>query len=274
MRYLIFCSVFTAAAQTVSHDTLNATLWQQQAVEYRASALQAWRSATVSLPVALKDKRWTASLEQQKMPAKLWRKLPPAVVVDVDETILDNSLGQARFLLRGDGRYTPELWRAWTRERRATAVPGAAQFVRLARERGVTIFYVSNRGPEEAEDTRTNLEVQGFPVVAARGDLGDTLLLRGERPEWNSDKSTRREAVARHYRIVLLGGDDLNDFLPARHPPGQRSALSLPYDGWWGQRWIVLPNPMYGSWEDSLLDFDRSLTATQATERKLKLLKQ
>jgi acid phosphatase len=262
-----------AGAQPAALDALNATLWQQQSMEYRASTLQAWRAAAGALPRALKDKSWTASLEQQAMPAKQWKKLPPAIIVDVDETVLDNSPGQARFLLVGDGRYSANLWQAWTAERRAGSVPGAAQFLKEARERGVTVFYVTNRSKEEAEATRANLEAQGFALVDARGGLGDTLLLRGEREEWVSDKTSRRQAVATNYRILMLCGDDLNDFFAARVAPAERLAKALPYEGWWGVRWIVLPNPMYGSWEDSLLDFDRALTPAQATERKLKLLK-
>lgn len=275
MRFLVLLSIsgLCALGQQASRDALNATLWQQQSVEYRAGAMQAWRSASASLPRALKDKSWTASLEQQASPSKQWRKAPPAIIVDIDETVLDNSPGQARFLLEGDGRYSQPMWRAWTAEKRAAAVPGAVQFLREARERGVTVFYASNRGTDETEATKANLEAQGFPVVAARGDLGDTLLLRGEKQEWGSDKAARREAVARHYRIVMLCGDDLNDFLSARVAPAERLAKALPYEGWWGVRWIILPNPMYGSWEDSLLDFDRTLTPQQATEKKLKLLK-
>jgi acid phosphatase len=257
-----------------SRDALNATLWQQQSVEYRAGAIQAWRAAAHALPLALKDKSWTASLEQQALPAKQWKKLPPAIIVDVDETVLDNSPGQARFLTEGDGRYSVKLWQAWTAERRANAVPGAARFLDDARRRGVTVFYVTNRGNDEADATRANLEAQGLPVAGARGGLGDTLLLRGERPDWVSDKSSRRLAVAAHYRIILLGGDDLNDFFPARISPAERLAKALPYEGWWGVRWIILANPMYGSWEDSLLDFDRALSPAQASERKLRLLKQ
>lgn len=275
MRPFIFVALCLAAGAQERHlDALNATLWQQHAMEYRAGAIQAWHSAAAALPLALKDKSWTAALEQQKAPRSRWKKLPPAVVVDVDETVLDNSPGQGRFIAAGPGRYTPELWRAWTAERKAQSVPGAVEFLRLAGQKGVTVFFITNRSAEEQEDTRANLLAQGFAVGPARGDLGDTLLVRGERSEWGSDKTSRREAVARHYRIILLGGDDLNDFLPARVSPSERLALAMPYEAWWGKRWIILPNPMYGSWEDSLLDFDRTLTPAQAAERKLKLLKQ
>ena len=138
----------------------------------------------------------------------------------------------------------------------------------------MTVFYISNRGPDEAEATRRNLVEAGFPFRdAAAGDLGDALLLRGERAEWTPDKSSRRAAVARHYRVLMLCGDDLNDFFPARMSPQERMNKARAYDSWWGERWIILPNPMYGSWEDALYEFDRTLTPLEIQQRKLKALR-
>ncbi|MGC8758900.1 MAG: 5'-nucleotidase, lipoprotein e(P4) family [Bryobacteraceae bacterium] len=251
-------------------DGLNATAWVQTSVEYRACALQAWRSARLSLDRALRDKRWTAALEQTGDP----RRLPPAIIVDIDETVLDNSPAQARFLLQGNGRYSQQQWEQWTAEKRALPVPGAREFLQTAAARGVTVFYVTNRGSQEEQATRENLVEQGFPFRdSVAGGLGDALLLRGERPEWTSDKSLRRAAVAAHYRVLLLCGDDLNDFFPARLSPQERMEKARPHDSWWGERWIILPNPMYGSWEDSLYGFDRTLSPADIQQRKLKALR-
>lgn len=263
------CAAAPGQAQPVM-DGLNATAWVQTSVEYRACALQAWRSARLSLDRALKDRRWTAALEQTGDV----RRLPPAIIVDIDETVLDNSPGQARFLLEGNGRYSQELWEKWTAEKRALPVPGAREFLQAAAARGVAVFYISNRGLNEAAATRENLIEQGFPFLEkAAGGLGDALLLRGEKPEWTSDKGPRRAAVAAHYRVILLCGDDLNDFFPARLSPEERLAKARAYDSWWGERWIILPNPMYGSWEDSLYGFDRSLSPLEIQQRKLRALR-
>lgn len=258
-----------------STDSLNAALWQQSSVEYRGVVLQAWRSARHSLPRALKDRRWTAALEQRDMNPKQLKKLPPAIIVDMDETIVDNSPSQKRFFEDGNGRFNPTIWSAWTAEAKARALPGAAEFLREARSRGVTIFYVTNRDKQEEEGTRRNLNEQGFEVkdLPSIPELGDTLLLRGEREDWTSDKSSRRAAVAKHYRIIMLGGDDLNDFFPARISPSERMERAREFDGWWGERWIVLPNPSYGSWEDSILGFERNLNPAEVTKRKLDALK-
>jgi acid phosphatase len=99
------------------------------------------------------------------------------------------------------------------------------------------------------------------------------VLLRDEKEGWSGDKTTRRAAVAAHYRIILLCGDDLGDFISARKPRAERDSTTAQYMSWFGERWIVLPNAMYGSWEDTLSGFDRTLSAEQARQNKLKALR-
>jgi len=251
-------------------DALNSTLWSQSSVEFRASNLQAYRSARLSLAKALKDKKWTAAVEQTGG----FKKLPPAIIVDIDETVLDNSPGQARFLLEGTGRCSSAVWMKWTSERKAKAIPGAAEFLREAAGKGVTIFYVTNRGPQEEENSRLNLQAEGFPLKASTvPEIGDSVLMGGEKKEWTSDKSVRRALIAKYYRVIMLCGDDLNDFISARISPAERAAKAKPYESWWGERWIILPNPSYGSWEDTLLNFDRSLSPEAAQQMKVKALR-
>ena len=100
------------------------------------------------------------------------------------------------------------------------------------------------------EEVARNLEGLGFPVEVNF----DTVLLRGEREEWSqSEKASRRAHVASTHRIVMLIGDDLGDFLPGiRVSKAERDRIVQPYESWWGRRWFVLPNPMYGSWEGAL----------------------
>lgn len=226
------------------HPTLYATLWVQTSAEYRAAAWQAYAAARESLHRALADPAWTAAVEQE---GRDYAGLPPAVVLDVDETVLDNSPFQARMILEG-GTFDPRAWTAWVDEAAAPPVPGAREFLRLADSLGVAVFYVTNRDDEHEAATRRNLEAVGLPL-----DPGiDTVLARGEREGWTSDKSSRREAVAERYRVVLLVGDDFNDFVAARLPRADRDGLVERYRDRWGERWIVLPNPNYGSWEGAL----------------------
>lgn len=250
-------------------DGLNATAWVETSVEYRASALQSWKLAHLALPQALKDKRWTAALEQTGD----YGKLPPALIVDIDETVLDNSPAQARFLLEGNGRYSFGVWGRWTAEHKAKPVPGALEFLREADAKGVTVFYVTNRGVKDQNVTRQNLVEQGFPVKPAAGKLGDTLLMSSEQPGWTSDKTSRRAAIAQHYRILFLCGDDLNDFFSAKLTLAERTAKAKEHEAWFGERWIMLPNPMYGSWEDALYNYDRLMAPAEVQQRKLKSLR-
>jgi 5'-nucleotidase (lipoprotein e(P4) family) len=236
----------TAGVTPPAHENLNAVLWVQAALEYEASAIQAYKLAQVRLDQAIADRSWTAAVEQQTDPSAL----KPAVIVDVDETVLDNSYYQAR-MIRDTTSYNTSTWDPWVLEARATAIPGAVEFARFAAARGVTIFYVTNRTANLEAATRKNLAAVGFPLT----DGVDTVLARGERPEWQaSGKSSRRAHVARDYRILLLIGDDLGDFVvDAGGTPDERRARTQPQAAWWGERWIMLPNPTYGSWERAIV---------------------
>jgi acid phosphatase len=235
-----------AGSSVAAHENLNAVIWVQTALEYEATAVQAYRLAQLQLDAALADPRWTAAIEQTGDASTL----PPAVVVDVDETVLDNSYYQAR-MIRDHTAFAPATWDPWVLEARATAIPGAREFAQYAEEKGVTVFYVTNRTANLEDATRRNLLAEKFPLS---GKV-DTVLARGERPEWSaSSKGPRRAHVARDFRILLLIGDDLGDFIvDASGTPQERSARTDPHADWWGRRWIMLPNPTYGSWERALI---------------------
>ena len=235
------------ASNASTHENLNAVVWMQTALEYEASAIQAYRLAQMQLDAALSNPAWTAAIEQTADASKL----PPAVIVDVDETVLDNSYYQAR-MIRDRTEYSSATWDPWVQEARATAIPGAIEFTKYAASKGVTIFYVTNRTAKIEDPTRKNLTALGFPLT----ETVDTILTRGERPEWQaSGKGPRRAYVARDYRILLLIGDDLGDFVTdAAGTVAERKAKTAPQEDWWGRRWIMIPNPSYGSWERAVID--------------------
>ena len=168
------------------------------------------------------------------------------MILDVDETVLDNSESQERDVREG-AVYSEARWAVWCNERKATPIPGALEFTRAAAAKGVTVFYVTNRDRALEQATRDNLAKYGFPLEPAR----DTVLTRSERPEWtSSDKSSRRSVIARDFRILLLIGDDFGDFVQgARGTLATRTALDEANAAMWGVKWIALPNPMYGSWK-------------------------
>ncbi len=254
-----------ASAALRNDDRLGGVLWVQTSAEYRALAGAAFARARVELDRALADRTATAALEQQED----WSGLPPAVIADVDETLLDNSPYEAD-RIRVGGRYEAVSWNAWVQRASARAVPGALEFARYAAERGVTLFYVTNRAAALEEKTRENLAALGFPLAEDR----DTVLTPGERPEWSSEKASRRAEVARSFRILLLIGDDLGDFVTgARALPEERIALAERYAQRWQSSWILLANPYYGSWERALLENRRDLSDEEILRRKLERLR-
>lgn len=261
---VVNCPAQAPPACRLSHEKLHSTLWVRTAPEYRGVAEQTYRIAKERLDAALKNRKWTAALEQQGR----YERLPPAVVLDIDETVLDNSGYNVRVIALQKSWDNP-TWFRWVEEASAPAIPGAVDFTRHARRRGVEVFFVTNREAELEPATRRNLEQAGFPLNPKL----DTVLTKGEKPEWTSDKSVRRRDVAARYRILLLCGDDLGDFLGGiAVPPAERQALSARYSANWGTRWIILPNAHYGSWEDALYGFDRSLADHVILERKYEAL--
>src|SRR5690349_7756097 len=130
-----------ANAQDNGVEQLNATLWMQTSPEYRAGTEQVYRLATERIA---NPSPGTAALEQLDAPAEQLARLPTAVVLDLDETVLDNTVYQAR-LIRDHTTYTAKTWGEWVAAGQAEAVPGARDFIAAARRLGHTVFYVSNR---------------------------------------------------------------------------------------------------------------------------------
>ncbi len=243
----------------MGQEGLNATAWVQTAAEWKIAARQSYFLATRQLDAALKDPKWSAVAEQRSSP-----KLPPAVILDLDETVLDNSAYQAR-LVRDDAPFTPQSWGNWVAQSSAPAIPGAQKFLHFANKKGVKIFYITNRTKGEEAATRENLKRLGLPVQGPN----DHVLTLGERPEWTTDKITRRRFVAKNHRVLLLVGDDLNDFITAK-PRSLQERLDLleKYSASWGQKWILLSNPLYGSWEGALFDYKNDLSRQGMLGRK------
>ena len=242
-------------------DLLNAVLWMQRSVEFKASALTAFALARIRLDQALADPSWTGAPEEQK---GAYQALPPAVILDVDETILDNSGYQAWMALRGTS-FDPKTWNAYVNTVTSLAVPGALAFARYADQKGVKVFYVSNRTAEEEPATRKNLEKLGFPMG---GDV-DTMLMTSKQPDWGSAKGTRRAFVAKHYRVLLNVGDNLGDFVDEyRGTEAERLKILEEHRDRWGREWIVIANPAYGSFESAPFGHDFKLS--DGERRRLK----
>jgi len=261
--------LLSASCQSYRHDApnLDAVLWVRTSAEYRAATEQTYNAARIQLErvLASKDTTWTAAVEQ----AGDYRGLEQAIIVDVDDTVLDTSPFQAYLITRGV-RFNSELWKAWVRELKATPVPGALAFVRWAHAQGVKIFFITNREFDVEIATVQNLAAAGFPVEPD----GSNVLSKDEQQDWSGDKSTRRAFVARTYRVLLIVGDDLNDFIPVPgDDPVARLNVTKQHQAYWGLKWIMMPNPMYGRWERALHGSKGPLSYREIHQRKFDQLR-
>ncbi|MEN1941256.1 HAD family acid phosphatase [Luteimonas sp. MJ246] len=255
-----------------ANDNLNAVLWMQRSMEYRAISETVFRAATGRLDAALADPSWDALVPAERAAAGDAAGLPPAVILDIDETVLDNSAYQARLVVDGT-EFADPAWDAWVEERRAIAVPGAVAFTRAAAAKGITVFYISNRSAALAEATLANLRSEGLPVQREDVFLGLGLQVPGCEQS-GSGKTCRRQSVGRGHRVLMQFGDQLGDFAQAAaNTPEQQAALHDGYRDWFGDRWWVLPNPTYGSWEPAAFGNDWTQSRHERRARKREALR-
>ena len=188
---------------------------------------------------------------------------PLAVVVDIDETMLDNSPFETILMNSADFQ---KGWYDWTSKASAKATPGALEFARYAQSKNVEIYYITNRDDKEREATLKNLQFLGFPFAD-----NNHLYTRHDFSVANgntSSKDSRRAKVAENHEIILLIGDNLNDFsglFENRHENYGKQAVENSRDQF-GRKFIILPNPMYGAWEKPLYDYRDGLSEDQKTE--------
>jgi len=203
---------------------LMAVLYTYYAAEYDALCYQAFN---------IGKERLTDIRKAEPASTKL------AVVVDIDETVLDNSPSEAKLIL-DNKNYNDEDWNKWCAMATAEAVPGSVEFLKFADSLGFTIFYVSNRKDQfTREGTIQNLINQGFPQI-----VEEQILLRtAER-----DKEARRQAISENYEIVMLVGDNIGDFYEDTTDFSIREETMLSNKNNFGKKYLVLPNPMYGDW--------------------------
>ena len=254
----VFVKPQTARSQAAAdlQYQVGGTLYMQKAAEYRSLAYQAFNLARLRLDADLDKKN------VKKLP-KAERKMTRAIVVDIDETILDNSPAQA-YSIANKAPFNLKDWYAWGEMRKAKAIPGAVDFLNYAVSKGAKVFYVSNRDEVQKAATIDNLKKVGLVDVAA-----DNVILRaGE-----SSKEARRTAIAKTFRIVMLMGDNLDDFSNVfeKRSIADRFAETDKARDNFGRNFIVLPNAMYGTWENAIYDYGR-LTEAQKAEKRMSAL--
>ena len=220
---------------THEHNVMS-VLWFQTAAEARALQYQAFNIA-----------RWMLDEDLEEVTTGKKR----AVIVDVDETVVDNSPYEGRAILTNIGY--PTDWEKWIDLAKAEPLPGAVEFLQYAISQGVDVFYVTNRKVRDKKATIENLKRKGFPQaeeshVYVRTDEGS--------------KEKRRKTIEESHHIVLLMGDNLADFAAVFDNTSvqERNNEVDRLKEEFGKRFIVLPNPIYGDWEGAIYDYQYSLS--------------
>lgn len=207
-------------------------LWMRTSAEYRALAYQGYNVAMNAVKMAVTDPS-----HQRK---------PLAIVLDADETVVDNTKLMGESIANGNGRFDAPWWRQAVHQGKSQAMPGAVEFLNEVHKQGVEIFYVSNRyAPVNLDVTIQNFKELGFPSV----DKDHVLLF-----EKDSDKQPRFDMIAKKYYVVVYMGDNAGDF-----PIGtkgktlaERNAIIDAHKEDFGTTFVVFPNPAYGSWVSAL----------------------
>lgn len=238
------CGVDTTGVEGGSADTVRccsedkrtndhllfATLYHQQAPEYKALCRQAYNVGMIELQGIMSITDF---------------ELPPAVVLDLDETVLDNSPFTAKCILENTNY--PEYWEEWINAANAELIPGVKEFLEFADELGVEIYYISNRKEKYLGQTIVNMKLYDLP----NADSAHIFLRKN-----TTSKKARRDQLATQRSIVMLIGDNLNDFTEDFEVTTneERTELVQKNSDMFGSKYIVLPNPMYGEWEEVVLE--------------------
>lgn len=220
----------------ISEQAVLATLFQQRSAEYQALCYQAFNLARLILERDLRDDKVI---------------MPRAIIVDIDETMLDNSPHSAKCIEK-ETAY-PEYWDEWCKLAKAKAVPGAVEFMKHARNYGITLYYITNRKEHLKEVTMKNMRELGFPQIEEKNMMFRTA---------ESGKENRRQLVSNNHHITMLIGDNLNDFSDVfeNTSVAERAKTTESLQKEFGRRFIVLPNPMYGDWEGAFYNYNFSIS--------------
>ena len=237
---ILFIGCYTSSSTKSSQSTstvsrtiplqehaVNSVLWQQRSSEYKALCYQAFYLAELKLDGILSENSETEKAF--------------AIITDIDETLIDNSPYNAK-LIETNETFSKNTWIEWGKRERATAIPGALEFLKYAESNGVQIYYISNRLIIQEKETMNNLKKLGFPFIDE-----NHILLRDK----TRDKEERRHSVMKDNNVILFLGDNLSDFsnLFDNKTSTERNKTTEQLKNKFGNKFIVLPNNVYGDWE-------------------------
>ena len=223
----VILNVKAQSADTLIHNTeyANAVLWTRNSGEFRALNFQAYNYAKISLDNALKASKSSK---------------PKCVIVDIDETVLDNS-AYYEYMLKEKKALTWDNWKHWLLTQSADTIPGAVNFLRYAASKNIEVFYVTNREEIFNEATLKNLQKFNFPNADATHYFPMVT---------THHKTSRRDVIAKTHEILLLAGDNLSDFNEVFYKRKEDVKKQVnSQQGLFGKQFIILPNSIYGGWK-------------------------
>ena len=234
--------------QLRSRENTMGTLWYQNAAEVDALYQQGYNVATNKLKELLKQPT----------------DKPYSIVLDIDETVLSNIPFQVKMIKDGTA-FNPKLWDEWVQKAEAKPVAGAKEFLQFADKNKVQIYYISDRTDAQVDATIKNLEAQGLPVQGR-----NHLMFK---KEGDKSKEGRRQEVLKHTNLVMLFGDNLVDFAEfSTKSEEDRDKMFEQLKAEFGDKFIIFPNPMYGSWESAVYQGEKKDGKGQS-EARLNALK-
>ncbi|MGG1664318.1 5'-nucleotidase, lipoprotein e(P4) family [Brevibacillus sp. NRS-1366] len=242
------------------HNILNvAVAWKRSAAEYKALYHQAFNMARLQVDLAL------ASHKPNDKPL--------AIITDLDDTLILPINYWGSLIENNKEFFDDANWDKWIPQYEMVVAPGALEFLQYCKEKGVEVFYVSNRdqGPNTYSYAMTQLKKLNFPYV-------DEAHLTVNRE--TSNKETRQTEIAQKYNVISYLGDNLNDFRRVYYVKdvAERAKLMEQDKDLYGSKFILMPNPTDGHWvraifgdsEPPATDENREIWKKAATGAALK----
>ena len=240
MQRLLAVALLAAASTVVSafdqkdlnEETVIASHWQHLSGEYDAYLYQTFNGAKDLLAKALKETP---------------KGKKPAIVTDIDDTLVNGSVYFSSLVGTSDDKSVARSTYWWTKEKQEI-LPGSLEFIQHAHNLGVEVFYLSGRFDEVRQATTNTLIEQGFPVAD-----DDHVLLQPTGNITLSKESKRQSIRDRGYHVLMVLGDQLGDLAEVQgKPTADRKSWVSANEDRFGQQWFILPNAIYGAWEDAI----------------------
>jgi len=220
--YRIFYIIILSLA--LNDKLPNDVRWVKESNEYKALCHQIYNQALTNIQAKINHNNYSLNILNRNY----------AVIMDLDETVLDNSDYQVDILNKNQ-TFSIESWSLWVKEEKAGLVPGAFNYITFLRDNNIQIIFISNRMNERLESTKNNMRKLGIYADE------DIYLLRKNKQDKKTvrrneiDKLTGRMSTYDSFTIIQYLGDAMGDF---------ESNESDRF----GADQFIFPNPMYGKW--------------------------